>query len=68
MIRPAEPRSLLNAERRTSELQELRTTGHTQLLVVGGGITGVGVALDAASRGLDVTQEERHDRAHGTSR
>ena len=68
MIRPAEPRSLLNAERRTSELQELRTTGHTQLLVVGGGITGVGVALDAASRGLDVTLVERHDLAHGTSR
>src|SRR5690606_18656198 len=38
------------------------------VLVVGAGITGVGVALDAASRGLDVTLVERHDLAHGTSR
>jgi glycerol-3-phosphate dehydrogenase len=68
VIRPAEPRSLLNAERRSTELKELRDSGHTQVLVVGGGITGVGVALDAASRGLDVTLVERHDLAHGTSR
>ncbi|TXH40256.1 MAG: glycerol-3-phosphate dehydrogenase/oxidase [Actinobacteria bacterium] len=68
MIRPAEPRSLLNAERRSTELRELRSKGRTQVLVVGAGITGVGVALDAASRGLDVTLVERHDLAHGTSR
>jgi glycerol-3-phosphate dehydrogenase len=68
VIRPAEPRSLLNAERRTTELKELRDTGRTQVLVVGAGITGVGVALDAASRGMDVTLVERHDLAHGTSR
>lgn len=43
MIRPAEPRSLLNAERRGTELKELRDSGHTQVLVVGAGITGVGV-------------------------
>lgn len=38
------------------------------LLVIGGGITGCGVALDAASRGLDVVLVEAHDLAFGTSR
>jgi glycerol-3-phosphate dehydrogenase len=37
------------------------------LLVVGGGITGVGVALDAASRGLATALVERDDFASGTS-
>jgi glycerol-3-phosphate dehydrogenase len=37
------------------------------VLVVGGGITGVGVALDAASRGLRTALVERHDIASGTS-
>jgi glycerol-3-phosphate dehydrogenase len=37
------------------------------VLVVGGGITGAGVALDAASRGLTVAIVERHDWASGTS-
>ena len=36
--------------------------------MVGGGITGVGVALDAASRGLRVALVERDDLAAGTSR
>jgi len=37
------------------------------VLVVGGGITGAGVALDAASRGLSVALVERDDFASGTS-
>src|SRR3954447_4127872 len=37
------------------------------VLVVGGGITGAGVALDAASRGLRTGLVERHDLASGTS-
>ena len=37
------------------------------LLVVGGGITGCGVALDAASRGLTVLLVEQHDLAAHTS-
>lgn len=37
------------------------------VLVVGGGITGSGVALDAASRGLSVGLVEREDFAAGTS-
>jgi glycerol-3-phosphate dehydrogenase len=37
------------------------------VLVVGGGITGAGVALDAATRGLRTGLVERHDFASGTS-
>jgi glycerol-3-phosphate dehydrogenase len=37
------------------------------VLVVGGGITGAGVALDAVTRGLSVALVERHDFASGTS-
>ncbi|KAK5127335.1 hypothetical protein LTR85_006674 [Meristemomyces frigidus] len=37
------------------------------LLVIGGGATGTGVALDAASRGLKVACVERDDFASGTS-
>src|SRR5436190_21837847 len=37
------------------------------VVVIGGGITGAGVALDAASRGYSVALVERHDYASGTS-
>ena len=37
------------------------------VLVIGGGITGAGTALDAASRGLRTALVERHDFASGTS-
>ncbi len=37
------------------------------LLVIGGGITGAGIALDAASRGLKTALVEKHDFASGTS-
>lgn len=40
---------------------------HTDLLVVGGGIAGAGVALQAARRGARVTLIERHDWASGAS-
>lgn len=47
-------------------------TGHVQggdfdILVVGGGINGVGVARDAAGRGLKVALCEKNDLAQGTS-
>lgn len=42
-------------------------TERFDVLVVGGGITGAGVALDAATRGLKVALVERHDWASGTS-
>jgi glycerol-3-phosphate dehydrogenase len=40
---------------------------HFEVVVVGGGITGAGVALDAASRGYSVALLERDDYAVGTS-
>jgi glycerol-3-phosphate dehydrogenase len=43
------------------------TAGELELLVVGGGITGTGAALDAATRGLRVGLVEARDLAAGTS-
>src|SRR5204863_5729274 len=39
----------------------------TDVLVIGGGATGAGVAWDAALRGFDVTLVDRADLAEGTS-
>ena len=58
----------LNAHRRATELRELADGGTLDVAVIGGGITGAGVALDAASRGLSVALVEKHDLAFGTSR
>ena len=41
--------------------------GRVDVLVVGGGVTGAGVALDAATRGLSVALVEARDLASGTS-
>ena len=40
---------------------------HYDLVIIGGGITGGGIALDAASRGLKVALVEKGDFASGTS-
>jgi glycerol-3-phosphate dehydrogenase len=58
----------LSARRRDRELDELARAGTVDLLVIGGGITGAGAALDAATRGLRVVLVEAHDLAFGTSR
>lgn len=60
--------SALNAHRRRVELDLVAAGESIDVLVVGGGITGVGVALDAAARGLRTVLVERGDLAHGTSR
>lgn len=60
--------SALNADRRARELRQLGDDADIDLLVVGGGVTGVGAALDAAARGLRTVLVERHDLAFGTSR
>ncbi|UGS36629.1 glycerol-3-phosphate dehydrogenase/oxidase [Capillimicrobium parvum] len=60
--------SALTADRRTRELAGLAEGRVVDVLIVGGGITGAGVALDAASRGLSVALVERGDLAQGTSR
>lgn len=58
----------LSAARRRRELDALASGGAVDLLVIGGGVTGAGVALDAAARGLKVVLAEAHDLAFGTSR
>ena len=58
----------LNAARREAELAHLGASETVDLLVVGGGITGAWIALDAATRGLSVALVERGDLANGTSR
>jgi glycerol-3-phosphate dehydrogenase len=57
----------LNASRRTRELSELPDV-ELDVLVIGGGITGAGITLDAAARGLSVALVDKHDLAFGTSR
>jgi glycerol-3-phosphate dehydrogenase len=58
----------LNVGRRAAELTALADLGAVDVVVIGGGITGAGIALDAASRGLSVVLVEKHDLAFGTSR
>ena len=58
----------LNAQRRTADLTALGEGRTVDVVVIGGGITGAGIALDAASRGMSVVLLEKHDLAFGTSR
>ncbi|MDG5978076.1 FAD dependent oxidoreductase [Hydrogenophaga taeniospiralis CCUG 15921] len=53
--------------KRAELLQSLSGTPLFDLAVVGGGATGLGVALDAALRGFSVVLLESHDFAGGTS-
>ncbi|MGW4298787.1 glycerol-3-phosphate dehydrogenase/oxidase [Streptomyces sp. NPDC004646] len=64
----ATPGSSLDAARRTRELASTADGSTADVLVVGLGATGAGVALDAASRGLSVVAIDAHDLAFGTSR
>src|SRR6202046_3426787 len=56
----------LDARDRTARLDRLAGT-EFDVLVIGGGITGAGAALDAASRGLRVALVEARDLGSGTS-
>lgn len=53
--------------KRAEQLVQLRQSRLFDLLVIGGGATGCGIALDAASRGLTVALVEQNDFAEGTS-
>ncbi|MFQ6171572.1 glycerol-3-phosphate dehydrogenase/oxidase [Oryzobacter sp. R7] len=59
-------RDTLGPAHRTTAWQELQD-GSFDVLVVGGGVTGSGVALDAATRGLRTALVEMSDYASGTS-
>src|SRR3954470_21907856 len=52
-----------------ARIEVLRHLAETplDLLVIGGGIVGSGIARDAAMRGLEVALVDRHDFAFGTS-
>jgi glycerol-3-phosphate dehydrogenase len=52
---------------RQAILEGLKTQDIFDLLIVGGGATGCGIAVDAASRGLKVALVEKNDFAEGTS-
>jgi glycerol-3-phosphate dehydrogenase len=56
----------LSSDRRATDLARLKAE-HFDVLVIGGGVTGAGAALDAASRGLSVALIEARDLASGTS-
>lgn len=58
--------SQLNPAQRTSALKSLAAE-EFDILIIGGGVTGVGAALDAATRGLRVALVESQDFAAGTS-
>ncbi len=55
--------TFFNRENLQNELQN----NTFDLLIIGGGITGAGIALDAASRGMTVALVEKSDFASGTS-
>ncbi|XP_066263692.1 glycerol-3-phosphate dehydrogenase, mitochondrial-like isoform X1 [Branchiostoma lanceolatum] len=52
---------------RAANLQALQETAEFDVLVIGGGATGCGVALDAVTRGLKTALVERDDFSAGTS-
>ena len=58
--------SQLGPDQRDSAISQLGTE-EFDILVIGGGVNGVGAALDAASRGLKVALIEAQDIAAGTS-
>ncbi len=59
-------RSTLDPDQRRRTLAALRESEY-DVLVIGGGVTGAGTALDAATRGLRTALVERRDWAAGTS-
>lgn len=52
---------------RTSELEKLQQTQNWDMIIIGGGATGLGVAVDASSRGFKTLLIEAVDFAKGTS-
>lgn len=52
---------------RNHMIQQLTTTTEWDVCIIGGGATGLGAAVDAATRGLKTILFEQHDFAKGTS-
>ncbi len=55
-----------NATHRDQLISKLNET-HYDLIVIGGGVTGAGIVLDASARGLKCALVEKNDFASGTS-
>lgn len=56
----------LDPTSRSAALERMRSTTH-DILVIGGGVTGAGIALDATTRGLTTALVEQRDLSSGTS-
>ncbi|MBK8468778.1 MAG: glycerol-3-phosphate dehydrogenase/oxidase [Candidatus Phosphoribacter sp.] len=61
------PTTALSPDLRRAALDALASGEELDVLVIGGGVTGVGCALDAVTRGLRVGLIEKRDFASGTS-
>jgi glycerol-3-phosphate dehydrogenase len=64
--------SEFSCETRRTVISELKASAATDgqifdVLIIGGGVTGAGLALDAAARGLRTALVEKRDFAAGTS-
>jgi len=57
---------IFSADRRNQIIKELKSR-EFDLVIIGGGITGAGIALDAATRGMSVALIEKIDFGSGTS-
>ncbi len=57
----------LHAAQRADHLASMTDPRGVDVLVIGGGVTGAGIALDAATRGLSTAIVEAQDWASGTS-
>ena len=52
---------------RTAFLHNLKAVNEWDIIIIGGGATGLGIAVDAATRGYKTLLAEQHDFAKGTS-
>lgn len=52
---------------RNESIQQLTSSSQWDIIIIGGGATGLGSAVDAASRGYKTLLLEKHDFAKGTS-
>ena len=66
-MKPTTTESLPAATVREELIERLSRPGQYDIAIIGGGATGLGVALDAAARGFSVVLVESHDFAKGTS-
>ena len=67
MTKPAQQTPIPSLSDRKQLFARLAQSATFDIAVIGGGATGLGVALDAAMRGLQVVLVESHDFAKGTS-